>query len=83
MPDHNVIWNVTRSERGSATAIRREGGSGIMTDGTDAASIAHNLFGGCENAAIQILRYGQLPTAWLHTGCQSSIRSCSSEQRAD
>jgi hypothetical protein len=54
-----------------------------MTDGTDAASIAHNLFGGCENAAIQILRYGQLPTAWLHTGCQSSIRSCSSEQRAD
>jgi hypothetical protein len=53
MLDHNIIWNVTMGERGTPTGTRREGGWGIMTDGSDEAVIAHNLLGRCENAGLQ------------------------------
>jgi hypothetical protein len=53
MLDHNLIWNVSTGERSSAAGIGREGGWGVINDGSDEALIAHNLFGRCEDAAIK------------------------------
>jgi hypothetical protein len=54
MLDHNVIWNVTMGERNSAAGITRDGGWGIINDGSDEAVVAHNLFGQCEDAGVKI-----------------------------
>jgi hypothetical protein len=51
--DHNIFWNITRGKGGSLHNIPPEGGCGIITDGSDDATIAHNLFGQCENAGVQ------------------------------
>ena len=54
MLDHNILWDVTMGERGSASGTTRDGGWGIINDGSDEAVIAHNLFGQCENAGVKI-----------------------------
>lgn len=51
--DHNIFWKITRGKGGSLQNIPPEGGCGIITDGSDDATIAHNLFGQCENAGVQ------------------------------
>jgi hypothetical protein len=54
MLDHNIIWDVTMGQRGSAAGVTRDGGWGIINDGSDEAVIAHNLFGQCEDAGVKI-----------------------------
>lgn len=53
MLDHNIIWKVTEGKGGSAYNIERHGGWGIITDGSDEAVIAHNLFGYTEDAGVK------------------------------
>jgi len=53
MLDHNIIWKVTVGKGGSTLNIPPHGGWGIITDGSDDAVIAHNLFGRCQDAGVK------------------------------
>ncbi len=53
MLDQNVFWDITRGKGGSLHKIPPEGGCGIITDGSDDATIVHNLFAHCQNAGVQ------------------------------
>ena len=52
MIDHNIIWKVTMGQIGTSQELRRDGGHCIITTGSDEDVIAHNLFAGCEGAAV-------------------------------
>ena len=53
MLDHNIIWEVSMGKGGAAYNIPAHGGWGIITDGSDEAVIAHNLFGYTEDAGVK------------------------------
>ena len=53
MLDHNIIWKVGIGKGGAAYNIPPHGGWGIITDGSDEAVIAHNLFAYTEDAGVK------------------------------
>lgn len=53
MLDHNIIWKVSMGKGGAAYNIPPHGGWGIITDGSDEAVIAHNLFGYTQDAGVK------------------------------
>ena len=56
MIDHNIIWDITSSEytvTGEVYHNGKEGGWGLLIDGSDETIVAHNLFGFCQNSAIK------------------------------
>ena len=53
MLDHNILWKITQGKGGGTYNIPPTGGWGIITDGSDEAVIAHNLFGYCEDAGVK------------------------------
>jgi len=56
MIDHNIFWDITSSEfevRDIVYHNGQEGGWGILIDGSDETTVAHNLFGFCQNSAVK------------------------------
>jgi hypothetical protein len=53
MLDHNIFWKITKGKGGATYNLPPSGGWGIITDGSDEAVVAHNLFGYCEDAGVK------------------------------
>ena len=53
MLDHNIIWKATEGKGGGSFNMPPHGGWGITVDGSDETTLAHNLIGLTQDAAIK------------------------------